>query len=62
MVSLDDLCIICIVSFQTGERESSYDAFLEDLQVKDGDNDDCRYAVYDYDYVQEAQGTEASYR
>ena len=30
--------------------------------MKDGDNDDCRYAVYDYDYVQEAEGTEASYR
>ena len=48
--------------FQTGERGNSYETFLDDLQVKDGDNDDCRYAVYDYDYVQEAEGTEASYR
>ncbi len=51
-----------ILFLKTGVRDSSYETFLEDLQVKDGDNDDCRYAVYDYDYVQEAQGTEASYR
>ncbi len=48
--------------FQTGDRNNSYETFLDDLQVKDGENDDCRYAVYDYDYVQEAQGTEASHR
>jgi len=47
---------------QTGDRDNTYDQFLTDLQVKDGDNDDCRYAVYDYDYVQQAEGTEASYR
>lgn len=47
---------------QTGDRNNSYDTFTEELQVKDGDNDDCRYAVYDYDYVQQAEGTEASYR
>jgi cofilin len=51
-----------IVLDKTGERNNTYDQFLDDLQVKDGDNDDCRYAVYDYDYVQQAEGTEASYR
>eukprot|EP00095_Tigriopus_kingsejongensis_P007305 maker-scaffold431_size173393-snap-gene-0.21 protein:Tk07305 transcript:maker-scaffold431_size173393-snap-gene-0.21-mRNA-1 annotation:"conserved hypothetical protein" len=47
---------------KTGDRANTYDQFLDDVQVKDGDNDDCRYAVYDYDYVQQAEGTEASYR
>lgn len=47
---------------KTGDRDNTYEQFLDDLQVKDGENDDCRYAVYDYDYVQQAEGTEASYR
>ena len=47
---------------QIGDRESNYDAFLADLCVKDGDADDCRYAIYDYEYVVHAQGTEASHR
>merc|ERR1712176_827115 len=33
-----------------------------DLKAKDGDCDDCRYAIYDYEYVVNAQGTEPSYR
>merc|ERR1712045_157259 len=45
-----------------GDRESTYDQFLADLCVKDGDADDCRYAIYDYEYVVHAQGTEASHR
>jgi len=45
-----------------GERSANYDAFLEDLKQKDGDNDDCRYAIYDYEYTVESQGTEASFR
>lgn len=47
---------------KTGDRNSTYEQFMTEIQVKDGDNDDCRYAVYDYDYVQEAEGTEASHR
>jgi len=43
-------------------RENTWEQFQDDIQVKDGENDDCRYAVYDYDYVQQAEGTEASYR
>merc|ERR1712117_527351 len=47
---------------KTAPRESTWEQFQDDIQVKDGENDDCRYAVYDYDYVQQAEGTEASYR
>ena len=50
------------VSSQTAPRDSNWEQFQDDIQVKDGENDDCRYAVYDYDYVQQAEGTEASYR
>jgi len=45
-----------------GDRDADYDAFLNDLKAKDGDCDDCRYAIYDYEYVVNAQGTEPSYR
>jgi cofilin len=45
-----------------GDRENTYDMFLTDLCVKDGDADDCRYAVYDYQYVVNSQGTEPSNR
>ena len=47
---------------QVAPRENTWEQFQDDIQVKDGENDDCRYAVYDYDYVQQAEGTEASYR
>jgi len=45
-----------------GDRDSKYDDFLTDLKQKDGANDDCRYAIYDYEYIVESQGTEASHR
>ena len=49
--------------FQTGDRDNSYGDFLNDLMQKDGDNDDCRYAVYDYEYSLMAEGAEsASFR
>ena len=35
---------------------------MNDLKAKDGDCDDCRYAIYDYEYVVNAQGTEPSFR
>jgi len=45
-----------------GEREANYDKFLEDLKQKDGECDDCRYAIYDYEYTVNSQGTEPSFR
>lgn len=48
--------------YQIGDRDNNYDQFLEDLCVKDGDADDCRYAIYDYEYVVKTQGTEPSNR
>merc|ERR1711970_1684647 len=45
-----------------GERDNNYDMFLEDLMAKDGEADDCRYAIYDYEYVVHSQGTEPSNR
>jgi len=47
---------------KVGDRDNTYDQFLDDLMVKDGDADDCRYAIYDYEYVVNAQGTEPSHR
>lgn len=48
--------------FQVGARDNNYDQFLTDLCVKDGEADDCRYAIYDYEYVVNTQGTEPSNR
>ena len=48
--------------FKIGDRDATYDQFLVDLCVKDGEADDCRYAIYDYEYVVKTQGTEASNR
>ena len=47
------------ISFQVGPREADYDAFLGDLIAKDGEADDCRYAIYDFEFTVQTQGTEA---
>lgn len=51
-----------VLLLQIGDREADYEAFLVDLKQKDGEADDCRYAIYDYEYVINSQGTEPSYR
>lgn len=45
-----------------GAVEASYDDFLDDLKQKDGEEDDCRYAIYDYKFIVNTQGTEPSAR
>merc|ERR1712080_35228 len=42
-----------------GSLESQYARFLQDLQKKDGAKDDCRFAVYDYEYLFAPEGAEA---
>jgi hypothetical protein len=42
---------------QKGPLDATYDDFLVDLKAKDGDEDDCRYAIYDYHYFVNTQGT-----
>jgi cofilin len=42
-----------------GDRDASYDTFLNDLCAKDGEADDCRYAVYDFEFTVASQGTDA---
>jgi len=39
-----------------GSLEEQYARFLEDLQKKDGDRDDCRYALYDYEFLSPQEG------
>merc|ERR1711941_117565 len=41
-----------------GDRDSSYDDYLNDLQ-KGGDGE-CRYGLYDYEYEHQCQGTTES--
>merc|ERR1711973_509064 len=42
-----------------GERTNNYEDFLKDLLQKDGVKDDCRFAIYDYEYKFAPQGAEA---
>ena len=53
---------IQLLFFQIGTRESTYDEFLTDLCAKDGEADDCRYAIYDFEFVVQSAGAEASNR
>ena len=47
---------------KVGDRNNSYQDFLNDLHQKDGDADDCRYGVYDYDYQFNPDGAEATFK
>lgn len=41
-----------------GERDAEYDQFLEDLQK--GGTGECRYGLYDFEYMHQHQGTTES--
>lgn len=41
-----------------GKRDEEYESFLEKLQA--GGEDDCRYGLYDYEYMHQCQGTTES--
>jgi len=47
------ICVECV-----GDRDASYDDFLNDLR-KAGETE-CRYALYDYEYDHQCQGTTES--
>jgi len=51
-----------IVIDKEGPRDASFSDFVDAVKQKDGDKEDCRYAVLDYEFTLEAQGTEASNR
>lgn len=51
-----------IVVDKKGPRDASFSDFVDAMRQKDGNNDDCRYGVLDYEFTLEAQGTEASHR
>jgi len=47
---------------KVGERSNSYADFLEDLQKKDGESEDCRYGLYDYEYQFNPDGAESTFK
>jgi len=51
-----------IVVDKIGDNDKTYDQFLDDICVKDGEADDCRYAVIDFEFKAKTQGTEAMAR
>ena len=47
---------------QVGARDATFNEFIDAVKQKDGSSEDCRYAILDYEFTLEAQGTEASQR
>lgn len=47
---------------KVGDRNNGYEDYLADLQQKDGDSEDCRYGVYDYEYKFNPDGAESTYK
>ena len=65
IVNID--CWLCFLNthiphVQVGVRDSSYSDFLVDLHKKEGDSEDCRYGLYDYDYQFNPDGTESTFK
>nr|CAH0098981.1 unnamed protein product [Daphnia galeata] len=42
----------------TGDRESSYESFLEKLKIVNGSEKECRYGLFDFEYTHQCQGTQ----
>nr|SVE74123.1 EOG090X04IO [Daphnia barbata] len=42
----------------TGDRESSYESFLEKLKIVNGAEKECRYGLFDFEYTHQCQGTQ----
>jgi len=51
-----------IVVDKVGARDATFNEFIDAVKQKDGSSEDCRYAILDYEFTLEAQGTEASQR
>eukprot|EP00088_Acartia_fossae_P002295 TRINITY_DN10920_c0_g1_i1.p1 TRINITY_DN10920_c0_g1~~TRINITY_DN10920_c0_g1_i1.p1 ORF type:complete len:150 (-),score=42.24 TRINITY_DN10920_c0_g1_i1:300-749(-) len=47
---------------KVGERNQSYADYLNDLHQKDGDAEDCRYGLYDYEYKYNPDGAESTFK
>merc|ERR1739838_1038954 len=45
-----------------GARDSSFAEFLVDLHKKEGEGEDCRYGLYDYEYTFSPDGTESTFK
>ncbi len=41
-----------------GDRESSYESFLEKLKIVNGAEKECRYGLFDFEYTHRCQGTQ----
>ena len=48
--------------FKVGARDSSFAEFLVDLHKKEGEGEDCRYGLYDYEYTFSPDGTESTFK
>lgn len=44
--------------FYLGDRDASYDEFLEKLKIVNGAEKECRYGLFDFEYTHQCQGTQ----
>ncbi len=59
----NEILIISIVKQHSlflllGDRESSYESFLEKLKIVNGAEKECRYGLFDFEYTHQCQGTQ----
>ena len=48
--------------FKVGDRNNSFEDYLSDLHQKDGEAEDCRYGLYDYEYKYNPDGAESTFK
>ena len=54
--------ILLSLFLQVGNRNNNYSDFLADLHKKDGEAEDCRYGLYDYEYQFNPDGAESTFK
>ncbi|XP_023327961.1 cofilin/actin-depolymerizing factor homolog [Eurytemora carolleeae] len=47
---------------KVGDRNNSFEDYLSDLHQKDGEAEDCRYGLYDYEYKYNPDGAESTFK
>lgn len=50
------------IFFKVGDRNNSFEDYLSDLHQKDGEAEDCRYGLYDYEYKYNPDGAESTFK
>ena len=55
---INQFLIVKLFAISPGDRESSYESFLEKLKIVNGAEKECRYGLFDFEYTHQCQGTQ----